>query len=169
MTPRDVAGRTLNFNTFRSPFSHFSLLSLRSVNCHSLGLKSYKYTVPGLVKRQATVAPISLSPLVRACVLRLVPTYRSRSAPIGSDTCVIPRFLVLVSPPFLLCLCATPLHKPCYYGSGDNNPRILAPISLVLAISFSGRRSGLIFVFPIGTLTRTPRLRLHFGCPREAL
>ena len=161
MMPHDVAGRTLNFNTFRSPFSHFSLLSLRSVNCHSLGLKSYKYTAPGLIKRQATVAPISLSPLVRACVLRLVLTYRSRSAPIGSDMCVIPRFLVLVSPPFSLCLRAVPLHKPCYYSSGDNNPRIPAPVSLVLTISFSGHGSGLIFVFPIGTLARTPWLRLH--------
>ena len=83
--------------------------------------------------------------------------------------CVISRLLVLVSPPFLLCLRAAPLHKPCYYGSGDNNPCILAPVLLVLAISFSGRGLDLIFVFPIGTLARTPRLRLHFGCPREAL
>ena len=74
-------------------------------------------------------------------------------------------FVPLASvPPFSLCLRAAIFcTKPCYYGSGDNNPRIPAPVPLVLAISFSGRGSGLILISPIGTLARTPRLRLHYA------
>jgi hypothetical protein len=66
-------------------------LSLRSVHCRSLGHESYKYPLPGLVERQATVAP-SLSLLVCVCVLydpfRLTAL---EPAPIRSDPCVFPR------------------------------------------------------------------------------
>ena len=136
-------------------FIHFfptSHLSLRSVHCRSLGHESYKYPPPGLVERQATVAP-SLSLLVCVCVLydpfRLTAL---EPAPIRSDPCVFPRL-----PSFLSSfhLRIVPSRRRIATAVGITT-HVYQPPFARLRVLVSGTRRGLFLSFLFGLLRGRP-------------
>jgi hypothetical protein len=109
------------------PTSH---LFLHSIYCHSLGHKSYKYPTPGLVERQAIVAPLlSLISSVSVCLT----THSDLSLSTHSNQIQLCIFSHLF--PFPLCfhLYITSL---CCHSSRDNSLCILAPICSLIYSCF---------------------------------